>query len=159
MSTENQIKRTRNQNQMPIAGRLRSTQFYTKSRISSPLNQILDFHCFYPSKNHYFLSGFRIKHLIVAGVSKSEDTKHMKTKYSTWDWINVLVFPIAYIILMSGFFIFTSEIRLIKFFFTAGLLLTLLSIALSAIYFKNYIDNRTNKKGRFETNIWTLLGL
>jgi ABC-type nickel/cobalt efflux system permease component RcnA len=83
----------------------------------------------------------------------------MKTKYSTWDWINVLVFPIAYIILMSGFFIFTSEIRLIKFFFTAGLLLTLLSIAHSAIYFKNYIDNRTNKKGRFESNIWTLLGL
>ena len=80
----------------------------------------------------------------------------MKTKYSTG--LDKCFSFSDCIILMSGF-IFTSDIRLIKFFFTAGLLLTLLSIAHSAIYFKNYIDNRTNKKGRFETNIWTLLGL
>ena len=83
----------------------------------------------------------------------------MEKRYTAWDWINSLVFPIAYIIFISGLFIYAAELRIIRFYFTVGLLLTLFSIAHTTIYCKNYIDNRTGKKGKFETNIWTLLGL
>ena len=83
----------------------------------------------------------------------------MDKKYTIWDWINAVVFPIAFIILMSGFFIYAAELRLIRFYFTVGLLLSSFSVMHVIIYFKNYIDNRANKKSKFETDIWTLLGL